>query len=148
MTLNTLLNFSEPQDPPLEIQDDNRILLHKVNSKTKIGGDIRCPADACLMNSLATEVSVHFFIIMGSRATQIGGSTTPVITFLLFLVTTSHLTLRNPMTCDPPICSVHRISQAKILECVAISLLRDLPDPGLEPMSPAWQANSEPPGKP
>ena len=46
VTLNTLLTFSEPQDPPLETQDENSILLHKVNSKTKVKGDIRCPAYA------------------------------------------------------------------------------------------------------
>ena len=31
----------------------------------------------------------------------------------------------------------HGIFQARILECVAISFSRDLPDPGIEPMSPA-----------
>ena len=49
--------------------------------------------------------------------------------------------------------SVHGISQARILEQVAISFSGDLPDPGLEPPcaeSPAWQVDSfpsEPPGK-
>ena len=41
--------------------------------------------------------------------------------------------------------SVHRISQARILEWVAISFSRDLPDPGIQsasPVSPAWQADS------
>ena len=33
--------------------------------------------------------------------------------------------------------SVHGISQARILEWVAISFFRDLPDPGIEPASPA-----------
>ena len=32
----------------------------------------------------------------------------------------------------------------KILEWVAISFSRDLPDPGIEPASPAWQADSLP----
>ena len=83
------------------------------------------------------------------REAQIGGSTPLVIIFLLLLlVIKSHLPLCNPMNCDPPISSVHGNSQAKILECVAISLLGDCPDPGLEPMSPAWQVNSEPAGKP
>ena len=38
-----------------------------------------------------------------------------------------------------------------ILEWVAISFSRDLPDPGIQPRSPAFQADaltSEPPGKP
>ena len=47
--------------------------------------------------------------------------------------------------------SVHGIFQARILEWVAISFSRDFPDPGIEPRSPALQADSlpsEPPGKP
>jgi len=39
--------------------------------------------------------------------------------------------------------------QASILEWVAISFLRDLPNPEIEPVSPALQADyTEPPGKP
>ena len=55
------------------------------------------------------------------------------------------------MDCRPPGSSLHGISQAKILEGVAISFSGDLPNPGIEPGSPALQAdtlNSEPPGKP
>ena len=37
--------------------------------------------------------------------------------------------------------SVHRIFQAKMLECVAISSFRDLQGPGMEPKSPALQAD-------
>ena len=43
------------------------------------------------------------------------------------------------------------ILQARILEWVAISFSRDLPNPGIEPRSPALQADtltSKPPGKP
>ena len=43
------------------------------------------------------------------------------------------------------------ILQARILEWVAISFSRDLPNPGIEPRSPTLQADaltSEPPGKP
>ena len=40
--------------------------------------------------------------------------------------------------------SVRGISQARILEWVAFSFSRDLPDPGMELMTPAWQANSLP----
>ena len=40
----------------------------------------------------------------------------------------------NPMDCSPPVSFVHGISQAKILEWVAISFSRDLPDPGIEPV--------------
>jgi len=41
------------------------------------------------------------------------------------------------MDCSPPGSSVHGILQARILERVAISFSRDLPDPGIEPRSPA-----------
>ena len=56
-------------------------------------------------------------------------------------------TLCNPMDCSPPGSSVHRISQARILEWVVISYSRDLPDPGTKPtyMSCAscrWQEDS------
>ena len=47
--------------------------------------------------------------------------------------------------------SVHEILQARILEWVAMPFSKDLPNPGIEPVSPALQADSllsEPPGKP
>ena len=47
--------------------------------------------------------------------------------------------------------TVHGILQARILECVAVSFSRDLPNPGIELRSLALQADSlpaEPPGKP
>ena len=44
--------------------------------------------------------------------------------------------LCDPMVCSPPGSSVHGIFQARILEWVAISFSRDLPDPGTEPGSP------------
>ena len=46
-------------------------------------------------------------------------------------------TFCDPMDCSPPGSSVHGILQARILEWVAISFPRDLPDPGMEPGSPA-----------
>ena len=55
------------------------------------------------------------------------------------------------MDYSPPGPSVHGISQARILEWLAISSPGDLPDPGIKPMSPALQADSllfEPPEKP
>ena len=45
----------------------------------------------------------------------------------------------NPMDCSLPSSSVHGISQARILEQVAISFSRGSYHPGIEPMSPAWQ---------
>ena len=47
--------------------------------------------------------------------------------------------------------TVHGILQARILEWVAFPFSGDLPNPGIEPRSPALQADSlaaEPPGKP
>ena len=55
------------------------------------------------------------------------------------------LTLCNSMDCRRPGSSIHGIFQTRILEWVAISFSRDLPDPGVEPMSPALQVD-EPPG--
>ena len=50
-------------------------------------------------------------------------------------------TLWDPMDCCLPHSSVHGISQAGVLEWVAISFSRgssqDLPNPGIEPRSPA-----------
>ena len=59
-------------------------------------------------------------------------------------------TLCDPMDCSPPGSSAHGILQARILEWVAISFSRDLPNPGTEPGSPTLQGDSlptEPPGK-
>ena len=60
-------------------------------------------------------------------------------------------TLFNPMDCSLPGSSVHGILQARILEWVATPFSRDLPNPRIEPRSPALQTDSllsEPPGKP
>ena len=55
-------------------------------------------------------------------------------------VAQSRLTLWDPVDCSPPGSSVHGISQARILECIAISYSRDLPDPWIEPLSSAFPA--------
>ena len=68
-------------------------------------------------------------------------------------VTKSCLTIYDPMDCSPPGSSVHEIFQARILEQVAISSSGGLPNPGIQPMSPASPAlaggffTTEPPGK-
>ena len=60
-------------------------------------------------------------------------------------------TLRNPMDSSLPGSAIHGIFQARILEWAAISFSGDLPNPGIEPVSPALRTDtlpSEPPGKP
>ena len=57
------------------------------------------------------------------------------------VVVQSRLTLCNPMDCSPPGSSVHRILQARILECIAMPFSKDLPDPGIEPRSPELQVD-------
>ena len=53
----------------------------------------------------------------------------------------SHVWLLLPfMDCSLPDSSVHRILQARILEWVAMPYPGDLPDPGIEPESPASPA--------
>ena len=56
-----------------------------------------------------------------------------------------------PTLCDPMDYTVHGILQARILEWIAVPFSRGLPNPGIEPRSPAFQADSlpaEPQGKP
>ena len=60
------------------------------------------------------------------------------------LVAQSCPTPCDPMDDSPPGSSVHGILQARILEWVAISFSRDLPDPGVKPRSPTLQADSLP----
>ena len=67
------------------------------------------------------------------------------------LVTQSCPTLCNTMDCSPTGSSVHRISQAKILEWVAISFSRGSSHREIKLMSPALAGGfftAKPPGKP
>ena len=57
-------------------------------------------------------------------------------------------TLCGPMDCSPPGSSVHGILQARILEWVAIPFPGDIPNPGMEPGSPALQVDSLPSAPP
>jgi len=56
-------------------------------------------------------------------------------------VAQSSPTLCDPVDCSPPGSSIHGILQARILEWVAISFSRVLPDPGIKPRSPILQAD-------
>ena len=52
--------------------------------------------------------------------------------------------LCNPMDCSPPGSSVYGIFQARILGRLPFPPPEDLPDPGIEPMSPVLQTDSLP----
>ena len=67
------------------------------------------------------------------------------------LVTQSCPTLCDPMGCSPPSSSVHGILQARLLEWLSFSSKGALPNSGIKPRSPTFQADSlqsEPPEKP
>ena len=64
------------------------------------------------------------------------------------LVTQPCLTLRDPTDCSQPGPSVHRIPQAKILECVAIPFSRGSSRPWDRTALQVDSFLSEPPGKP
>ena len=67
------------------------------------------------------------------------------------LVAKSFLTLCDPMDCSPPGSSVYGISQGRILEWWPFPPPGDLPDPGIEPTSPALAGGfftGKPPGRP
>ena len=66
-------------------------------------------------------------------------------------ISETYPTLCDPMDCGLPGSSVHGILQVRVLEWVAmLSPPGNLPDPGVQPKSPALQADSlltEPQGK-
>ena len=53
-------------------------------------------------------------------------------------------TLCDPVDCSPPGSSVNGILQARILEWLPFPSPGDFPDPGIEPRSPALQADALP----
>ena len=64
------------------------------------------------------------------------------------LFTQTYLILCDPMDCSLPDSFVRGISQARILEWVAISFPGDLPDSWIQSESPALQVDSLPPNHP
>ena len=76
-------------------------------------------------------------LVLWSGVRVLPTSAVPLVLPLCVSVAQSYLTLWNPMGCSPPGFSVHGISQARILEWFAIPSPGDLPDPGVEPESPA-----------
>ena len=57
-------------------------------------------------------------------------------------------TLSDLIDCGLPDSSVHGVTQARILAWVVFPSSEDLPDPGIEYRSLAWQADSLPPELP
>ena len=51
-------------------------------------------------------------------------------------------TLLDPMDCNLQGSFIHGIFQTRVLEWVAISFSRDLPDPGIKPGSPTLRADA------
>ena len=63
---------------------------------------------------------------------------------VIIVVHLSQLVRQFPTLCNPIDYTVHGILQARILEWVTIPSPRDLPNPGIEPRSPALQVDSLP----
>ena len=61
---------------------------------------------------------------------------------VVVVITQSCLTLIDPMGCSLPFSSVHGILQASILKAVTISFSGKVPNPEIEPVSPALQVDS------
>ena len=57
-------------------------------------------------------------------------------------VTPLYPTLCDPMDCSLPGSPIHGLFQARVLEWLPFPLSGDLPDPGIEPGSPALQADA------
>ena len=70
---------------------------------------------------------------------------------MLIAQSLSRVGLCDPMDCSPPGSSVREILQARIASGLPFPSLEGLPEPGIEPGSPALQVDSllsESPGKP
>ena len=89
--------------------------------------------------------TVTDFIFLGSEITEDGDEAMKLKMLAPWkksydkpvLVAQSCPTLCDPMDYRPPCSSVHGILQVRILEWIAIPFSRDLPNPGIEPGSPA-----------
>ena len=65
-----------------------------------------------------------------------------LVSYVLCLVAESRLTPCDPMDCGPPDSSVHGHSPGKKTGVGGHALQGDLPNPGIEPRSPALQVGS------
>ena len=108
----------------------------------------------CVHSSIIHNVKALFWVVGGllliqsSHGVKKMGGSTVIVQWPCVLqgstVAQSYLTLCNPMDYSTPGFPVHGISQARILEQVAISFSRDLPDLGIKPTSPTLQVDSLP----
>ena len=90
------------------------------------------------------EAMHRYFRKLSQPRSQVTGLSITSQTHCCCSIPKSSLTLWDPVDCSPSNASVHGISQATILDWMAFSPPRYLPDPGIEPRSPAWQADSLP----
>ena len=63
---------------------------------------------------------------------------------IVVLVAKSYLTLCDCMNCSPPGSFVCGVFQARHWSGLPFPSPGDLPDPGIKPVSPHWQADSSP----
>ena len=97
------------------------------------------------------KFSSHLLYILITEGMHLSPLDFSFMKWLKVLVVQWIPTLCDPMDCSPPGSSVHGILQARILEWVAMPSSRGSSQPGIEPGSPALQADSlpaEPAGEP
>ena len=80
--------------------------------------------------------------LFASSGQSFGASASVLLMDVLCKALQSCPTLCDPMDCSPLGSSAHGILQARILEWLTMPSSGDLPNPGIEPGSPALQAGS------
>ena len=99
-------------------------------------------------SAIFTHISLLSWIFFPFRSPQSTGSISTLFYACVHVCAKSLqscLTLCDPMDCTLPASPVHGILQARTLRWVSCPPLGDLPDPGIEPVSPetpAFQADS------
>ena len=126
-------------------------LLHRPFVVVPLPSSVRLfvtPWTAACLSSLSVPISRSLLTFLCIESVMLPNHLILCHPLLLLLLSAqslqSCLTLYDPMDCSPPGSSVHRILQARILEWFAILFSGDLPNPGIEPGSPALQADSLP----
>ena len=107
-----------------------------------------CPFPTSLPLHLCPKSAVCIYLYFWSLFCSVGlfflslGKYYAVL--IVVLLTKSCVILCDPRDCTLPGFSVHGISQARVLEWVAITFYRGPSCPGIEPMSPYWPVDSLP----